>query len=68
VVRNLGSHVVALAAARMQADWSARYGAAPVLMDTFVEERRYAGTLYRAAYWQRQGETSGGSPGSGQRL
>jgi hypothetical protein len=58
-VANLGSHVLALAAARVRADWAARYGAAPVLLETFVDERQYAGTVYKAANWRRLGETAG---------
>ncbi len=58
-VPNLGSHVLALAAARVQADWPARYGKAPVLLETFVDGAQYAGTVYKAANWQRLGETSG---------
>jgi hypothetical protein len=58
-VANLGSHVLALAAARVRADWPARYGQAPVLLETFVDEAQFAGTLYQAANWQRLGQTSG---------
>ena len=58
-VANLGSHVLALAAARVRADWVAHYGAAPVLLETFVDERQYAGTVYKAANWRRIGETAG---------
>jgi hypothetical protein len=58
-VANLGSHVLALAARRLPLDWSRRYGEAPVLLETFVDERRFAGTVYKAANWQRLGETSG---------
>ncbi len=58
-VPNLGSHVLALAAARVQADWPARYGQAPVLLETFVDEAEFAETVYKAANWQRVGETSG---------
>jgi hypothetical protein len=58
-VANLGSHVLALAARRLQVDWPQRYGEAPVLLETFVDERRFAGTVYKAANWLRLGETSG---------
>lgn len=58
-VPNLGSHVLALAAARVVADWPARYGVTPLLLETFVDESRYAGTVYRAANWQRLGVTAG---------
>ncbi len=58
-VANLGSHVLALAARRLPRDWSQRYGEAPVLLETFVDEGRFAGSVYKAANWQRLGETSG---------
>jgi len=58
-VANLGSHVLALAARRLPLDWSRRYGEAPVLLETFVDESRFAGTVYKAANWQRLGETRG---------
>lgn len=58
-VANLGSHVLALAAQRLRADWPQRYGTTPVLLETFVDEQRFAGTVYKAANWQRLGETAG---------
>jgi hypothetical protein len=58
-VPNLGSHVLGLAAARVQVDWPVRYGITPVLLETFVDEAQYAGTVYKAANWQRLGQTSG---------
>jgi hypothetical protein len=38
---------------RQVADWPARYGGTPLLLETFVDDSRYAGTVYRAANWQR---------------
>lgn len=58
-VPNLGSHVLGLAAKRVVADWPQRYGYAPVLLETFVDESRYPGTMYKATNWQRLGETQG---------
>ena len=58
-VANLGSHVLALAARRVVADWQRRYGYAPVLLETFVDETCFAGTVYKAANWQRLGESAG---------
>ncbi len=58
-VPNLGSHVLKLAAARVQADWPRLYGYAPVLLETFVDESRFLGTVYKAANWRRLGETAG---------
>ena len=65
-VPNLGSHVLALAARRVAADWIVHYGQAPVLLETFVDEAHFAGTVYRAANWQRVGRTTGrGRQGGG---
>jgi len=57
-IPHLASHVLSLAARRIQADWSARYGYAPVLLETFVEPE-HAGTCYRAANWILVGQTTG---------
>jgi hypothetical protein len=56
-VPNLASHVLSRCLARLGADWTARYGSAPVLAETFVDPGRFAGTCYRAANWVRVGQT-----------
>ena len=58
-VPNLASHVLGKAARRIEMDWAERYGYAPVLLETFVDETRFTGACYRAANWQRLGETRG---------
>ncbi|HKI86196.1 MAG TPA: IS4 family transposase [Thermoanaerobaculia bacterium] len=58
-VPNLASHSLALALARLPADWDARYGVRPVLVETFVDPSRFAGTCYRAANWIEAGRTAG---------
>jgi hypothetical protein len=58
-VKNLASKVLALAAARIPADFAARYGERVVLLATFVEIPRHRGTCYRAANWRYVGETRG---------
>ena len=58
-VRNLASRVLGLAARRIRADWKRSYGYQPVLLETFVAQRRFAGTCYRAANWIHLGSTSG---------
>lgn len=58
-VPNLASHVLALSVARVATDWQERYGDTPVLVETFVDTQRYAGTCYRAANWAYLGETAG---------
>jgi hypothetical protein len=56
-VPNLASHVLSRCLARLGADWTARYGYAPVLAETFVDPGRFSGTCYRAANWRRVGQT-----------
>jgi hypothetical protein len=57
--RNLASHVLALISRRLAEDWYARYAYRPVLLETFVEKPRFAGTCYKAANWQYLGDTQG---------
>ncbi len=57
-VPHLASHVLGLTARRIRRDWQARYGFAPVLLETFIEDA-YPGTSYAAANWIRLGETVG---------
>jgi hypothetical protein len=58
-VRYLASHVLARAARQLPGDWEARYAYRPVLLETFVERPRFAGTCYRAANWTNVGQTQG---------
>ncbi len=58
-VPNLASHVLSLAIARLPADWQARYGITPALLETFVDRAHYRGTCYRAANWIPIGATQG---------
>lgn len=57
--KGLASKILAMAARRVLADWPSRYGYAPVLLETFVEIPRHKGTCYKAANWQRVGQTKG---------
>lgn len=57
--RNLASRVLALISRRLAEDWQVRYGYQPVLLETFVEKPRFAGTCYKAANWQYLGDTQG---------
>lgn len=57
--RNLASKVLALSEHRVSLDYEERYGIKPVLLETFVEQRRFRGTCYRAANWVRMGQTQG---------
>jgi hypothetical protein len=58
-VQGLASSFLAGVARRLPADWAHRYGEHPVLLETFVERGRYAGTAYAAANWQRIGRSTG---------
>ena len=58
-VQGLASSFLAGVARRLPADWAHRYGEHPVLLETFVEHDRYAGTAYAAANWHRIGRSTG---------
>ena len=58
-VNNLASRLLALLAKRLAADWHARFAIEPLLLETLVDRRRFAGTCYRAANWIELGDTSG---------
>ena len=58
-VPNLASKILAKVTRRLRDDWQVAYGYAPVLVETFVETGRFAGTSYRAANWIRVGKTQG---------
>jgi hypothetical protein len=60
-VPHLASHVLGRVARRIAADWQSKYGRPVVLLETFVERGRFAGTCYRAANWQALGATQGRS-------
>jgi hypothetical protein len=57
-VANLASHILARSAQQLPAEFAARYGWRPVLLETFVQEP-YRGTCYRAAQWIDLGQTRG---------
>lgn len=58
-VRNLASRVLSLACRTIGQDWQKAYGYAPVLLETYVDRRFFAGTCYKAANWSRVGTTRG---------
>jgi len=57
--KNLASMILSMAARRLPADWESRYHYRPVLLETFVEKDRFAGTSYKAANWVCVGQTKG---------
>lgn len=58
-VAHLASHLLARATRRLSVDWQARYGHRVWLVETFVEQDRFAGTAYQAAGWLHLGATTG---------
>ncbi|MDI6782420.1 MAG: DUF4338 domain-containing protein, partial [bacterium] len=57
--KNLASRLLAKVATQLPTDWEQRYGYKPVLLETFVEKKRFRGTCYKAANWIYVGETKG---------
>jgi hypothetical protein len=58
-VGNLASKVLAMAQKRLAKDWQQAYGYRPLLLETYVESKRFAATSYRAANWIAVGRTRG---------
>lgn len=57
--KKLESKILGLVANRIGDDWQTRYKYRPVLLETFVEKNRFAGTCYKAANWKWVGTTKG---------
>ena len=57
--KNLASKILALAARSLPDHWQQRYAYRPLLMETFVDTERFAGTCYKAANWRYRGQTQG---------
>ncbi|MEG3067605.1 MAG: DUF4338 domain-containing protein [Syntrophaceticus schinkii] len=55
----MASKSLSLAAKRIRSDWQKRYGYSPVLLETFVNPKKYRGTCYQAANWIYLGKTAG---------
>lgn len=58
-VPHLASHLLAIISRRISSDWQEKYGHPILLLETFVEQQRFAGTCYKAANWIPVGETTG---------
>jgi hypothetical protein len=67
-VENLASHVLSLALSRLPDDWQQRYQVRPVLVETFVDPSRFAGTCYKAANWIEVGNTAGRRDGTAKKI
>jgi hypothetical protein len=57
--KNLASKILSLTSHRLSRDWQDHYGYQPVLLESFVERDRFAGTCYKAANWVLVGQTKG---------
>jgi len=57
--KNLASKILSLTSHRLSRDWQGHYGYQPVLLESFVERDRFAGTCYKAANWVLVGQTKG---------
>jgi hypothetical protein len=58
-VQHLGSWLLSRISRRISQDWQRKYGHRVVVLETFVEQGRFRGTVYQAANWQRAGRTKG---------
>lgn len=56
---NVGSRVLSLTERRVARDWQTRFGHPLLLLETFVDPRRFHGGVYRAANWLELGLTQG---------
>ena len=57
--KNLASKILSLTIRLLPDAWETRYNIRPVLMESFVQKDRFAGTCYKAANWVKVGETKG---------
>ena len=67
-VKHLASHVLSLALSRLPRDWEQRYQIRPVLVETFVDPSRFAGTCYKAANWIYVGDSAGRRDGRAKKI
>lgn len=57
--KNLASKILSLCQRRIQQDWITRFGYPLLLLETFVDPTRFAGTIYKAANWRFAGYSKG---------
>ena len=58
-IPNMGLHILSLVRRHLPDDWTERYNTAPALIETFVENPRFTGAVYKASGWLRDGTTQG---------
>jgi len=57
--KNFASKILSKITKRIAQDWLKKYNYAPVLLETFVDIEKFNGGCYKAANWQKLGETKG---------
>ncbi len=57
--KNIASKILSLTARILPDNWKKRYNIRPVLMESFIQKNRFAGTCYKAANWIKVGQTKG---------
>lgn len=57
--KNLGSKVLSLCLKRLPDDWVEKYGHPILMVETFVDPKRFYGGVYRASNWHMVGYTKG---------
>ena len=57
--KGLASHVLSKAAKQGPYDWEDAFKHRPILLETFLDRERFAGTCYRATNWIHLGEAKG---------
>ena len=57
--KNLASKILSLSARYIPDDWEKKYNIRPVLLESFVEKKRFTGICYKAANWRLCGQTKG---------
>jgi hypothetical protein len=67
-VKNLASHVLSLVISRLPQDWEQRYQIHPVMIETFIDPNRFAGTCYQASNWRYVGHTAGRRDGIAKKI
>jgi len=58
-IKNLGSRLLSLCLKGLSFDWNEKYNHPLLLVETFVDPKRYHGGVYRASNWQLIGQTRG---------
>jgi hypothetical protein len=58
-IKNLASKILSLSARIVSDDWQKFFNYRPVLIETFIDHRRFTGSCYQAANWIDLGPTRG---------